>query len=158
VPSEGGLWSPLSSALNAARQQRTPLSLALFEIDRYADLLVQLGPIGISEVANSLCTALGQWTGQTGPALLVTDNRLALVSQNCSRSDAVEQARLVLAQVRPWSRQRFAVSSEITLSAGLATLEFASKNYPPDELIDAAQRCLSAARHSGGNTVKSIVF
>ena len=50
------------------------------------------------------------------------------------------------------------MGDDLTLSAGLATLEFAPKNYPARELIDAAQRCLSGAQLSGGDTVKSIEF
>ena len=62
------------------------------------------------------------------------------------------------AAARDWSRNRLSISCELTLSAGLATLEFAPKNYPSQELIDAAGRCLIGAQLSGGDTVKSITF
>jgi hypothetical protein len=60
--------------------------------------------------------------------------------------------------VRSWSREQFPLGSDLTLSAGLATLQCASKNYPASELITAAERCLTGAQLSGGDTVKSIEF
>jgi GGDEF domain-containing protein len=152
------LAARLATSLQAARQQRTSVTLALFEIDRFSDLLVQLGPANMNEVTASLRTALGQWTNQGGPALLVSDSQLAVICHASSRSDAIAQARQVLARVKSWSRQQFPINSNLTLSAGLATLEFTPKNYPPDDLIEGANRCLSAAQLSGGDTVKSIEF
>ena len=48
--------------------------------------------------------------------------------------------------------------AEVSLSAGVATLALPPKNYPPQQLIDAAQRCLGGAQLSGGGNVKSIEF
>jgi HD-like signal output (HDOD) protein/GGDEF domain-containing protein len=155
---EPGLTVRLASALHTARQQRIPLTLALFEIDRFSDLLVQLGPAGMSNLVNSLRSALAVWSSQHTEALLLSDSQLGLVWSDCSRSDAVQLARQILATVKAWSRQQFSLHTELTLSAGLATLAFASKNYPPEELTQAAERCLSGARLSGGDTAKSIEF
>ena len=44
----------------------------------------------------------------------------------------------------------------MTLSRGLATLEVPPRNYPPADMLAAAERCLAAAQLSGGNTTKSI--
>jgi hypothetical protein len=44
----------------------------------------------------------------------------------------------------------------LTVSVGLASVEILPKNFAPKELVDSATRCLSAARLSGGNTLKSI--
>ena len=38
------------------------------------------------------------------------------------------------------------------------TLALPPKNFPPQQLIDAAQRCLTGVQLSGGNAVKSIEF
>src|SRR5207245_930238 len=152
------LASCLSAAVQRSRQTRRPLTLALFEIDRFGDLLVQSGPSGMMEIAQSLRCALADWANQQDEAILVSDSRLAMVWEECSRSDAVQLARNCLAAARDWSRDRFLLSCDLTLSAGLATLEFAPKNYPCQELIDAAGRCLIGAQLSGGDTVKSIAF
>jgi PleD family two-component response regulator len=43
-----------------------------------------------------------------------------------------------------------------TISIGVASLSLPSKNFPSDNLLKAAARCLDAAKLSGGNTLKSI--
>jgi GGDEF domain-containing protein len=141
-----------------SRQTRRPLTIAFFELDRSRDFVLQLGPAGMNEMIYSLRDALAEWSGQQSDAQLVNDSRLAMLWHDCPRSTAVEHARNILAAVRPWSREQFPVSTDLTLSIGLATLEFASKNFPPTDLISGAERCLSAAQLSGGNTVKSIEF
>ena len=119
---------------------------------------MQLGPTGTTEAAYTLRAALADWTGQRGDAHLVSDSRFAMLWDDCSRSDAVRFARHILTTVKPWSRAEFPPASNLTLSAGLATLEFAPKNYPASDLISSSERCLSAAQLSGGDTVKSIEF
>jgi GGDEF domain-containing protein len=153
-----GLESRVGIAIQRARQNRAPLTLALFEIDHYSDLLFQLGPGGMTEVAYALQSAIADWTNQRNEALLVSDSQLAMLWEDCSRSDAVQFARNCLSAVRPWSREEFPLGSDLTLSIGLATLESAPKNYPSNELIDAATRCLTGAQLSGCDTVKSIAF
>lgn len=150
-----GLAGQVGTAIQRCRQARQPLSLALFQIDAFGDLLMQLGPGGATELTHWLRSALSDWTGQRAPATLVSDSSLAVVLEDCPRSEAVRLSRHVLASVQPWASARFA-GAELTLSAGLATLEFPPKNFPPHELIDGALRCLSGAELSGGDTVKSI--
>lgn len=150
-----GLAGRVAGAIQRCRQSRQPLSLALFQIDRFADLLLSLGPAGATELTHWLRSALSDWTGQRSAATLVSDSALALVLEDCPRSEAVRLARHVLTAVKPWTGARFG-GVELTLSAGLATLEFPPKNFPPDELIGGAQRCLGGAELSGGDTVKSI--
>jgi GGDEF domain-containing protein len=157
-PRPNDLAARITSALAAARQQRKPLTLALLEIDRFGDVLLQLGPAGMTEAMHSLQAAVGEWSGQDTAPLLVGENQLALVCVDCSRSDGVQIARYILKTVKPWSREQFPLGFDLTLSAGLATLEIASRNYPPADLIDAAHRCLAAAQLSGGDTAKSIAF
>jgi hypothetical protein len=152
------LASMVSAAVQRCRQARQPLTLAVFEIDGFSDLLLQASPMGTTEIAHALCCALADWTNQPDEAIQISDNRVAMIWDRCSRSEAVRRSRECLAAVRPWSRDHWGVSCEFTLSIGLATLETAPKNYPPQELIDAAHRCLSGAGLSGGDTVKSIAF
>jgi HD-like signal output (HDOD) protein/GGDEF domain-containing protein len=158
VALDPGLEARVHAAVQRSRQTRTPLTLALFEIDRFADVLMQLGPVATTEAAHELCGALAHWAGQNAVAILVSDNRLATIWESCPRNEAVRSARSVLDSVRGWSRSKYPLGSDLTLSAGLATLEFAPKNYPAAELINASERCLTAAQLSGGNTTKSIEF
>jgi len=158
VVADASLLSRVSAAVQRCRQTRRPVSLALLEIDRFSDVLSELGPAGMAEVTHWLRVALADWTGQRAGATLVSDSCLAIVWEDCPRNEAVQMARHVLAAVKPWSGAEFVLRSDLTLSFGLATIEFPPKNFPPQELLDAAQRCLGGVQLSGGDTVKSIAF
>ncbi len=151
-----GLGARVGAAIQRARQARRPVTLALLEIERFGELLMQFGPDRISELTHWLRVALADWTGQRAEAILVNECCFALVWDDCPRNEGVRLARQALNEVKPWSRQQLAGHAAIVLSAGLATVEFPPKNYPTQELIDAAQRCLGGAELSGGDTVKSI--
>ncbi|HZN35697.1 MAG TPA: HDOD domain-containing protein [Pirellulaceae bacterium] len=150
-----GLSGLVTAAMGRCRQARCPLSLALFQIDGFGELLLHVGPGVTTELTHWLQSALSEWTAQPAVARHVSDSSLAVALEDCPRSEAVRLARHVLEAVKPWAAARFD-SAKLTLSAGLATLEFPPKNFPPHELIDGALRCLSGAELSGGDTVKSI--
>lgn len=152
------LMSVVSGAIQRSRQARCSVGLALFSIDRYGDLLLQYGPARAADLIHWLKVELGNWTGQRSPARLIGETCYALVWENCSRSDAVQLVRQVLERARQSQHQRAGNHAKLTLSAGLATLEVPPRNYEPQQLIDAAQRCLSGAQLSGGDTLKSIAF
>lgn len=155
---DASLLSRIAAAVQRCRQSRQPVSLALLEIDRFGDILLELGPAGMADVSHWLRVALADWTGQRAGATLVSDSCLAIVWEDCQRSEAVQMARQILAAVKPWSSAEFVLRSDLTLSCGLATIELAPKNFSPQSLLDAAQRCLGGAQLSGGDTVKSIGF
>jgi hypothetical protein len=148
----------VGTAISRCRQARCPISLALIEIDNYDHWLLQLGPSGAAELVHWLQLGLTDWTGHRAPATQVSDSSYALIWEDCSRSDAVRGMRQALADAKVWWESRSPGRGELTLSAGLATLEFPPRNFPTKQLIDAAYRCLSGAQLSGGDTLKSIVF
>ena len=155
---DASLFSRVAAAVQRCRQSHRPVSLALLEIDRFSDVLLELGPAGMADVAHWLRVALADWTGQRAGATLVSDSCLAIVWEDCPRNEAVQMARQVLAAVKPWSGVEFVLRTDLTLSCGLATIDFPPKNFAPQELLDAAQRCLGGAQLSGGDTVKSIAL
>jgi HD-like signal output (HDOD) protein/GGDEF domain-containing protein len=158
VIADASLASRVGSAIQRCRLARKPISLALFEIERFGDLLLELGPDELSELTHWLREALSDWSGQRAYAAFVSDSCFAIVWEDCPRSEGIRVSRQALAEIKRSSRHRMAGLTELALSAGLATLESPPKNFPAQELIDAAQRCLGAAQLSGGDTVKSIAF
>jgi HD-like signal output (HDOD) protein/GGDEF domain-containing protein len=151
---DAGLPGAVGAAVQRCRQARLPFTLAIFQVDHFGDVLLMLGPAAASELVHGLRSVLADWTSQRAVAALVSDSALALVFEDCPRSEAVHLARYALSMVKPWATARFD-AAELTLSAGLATIERPPKNFQAQELIDGAQRCLSAAELSGGDTVKS---
>lgn len=147
----------VSAAVGRCRSSRCPISLALVQIDNSRNLLLQLGPEAWAGVVHQVRDRLAEWTSQRAPVSLIGECDYAVVWEDCSRSDAVQCMRRALADAKAWWESQGNLS-ELTLSAGLATLEFPPRNFPPRQLIDAAQRCLDGAQLSGGDTLKSIVF
>jgi HD-like signal output (HDOD) protein len=154
-----GLAGRVAAAINRCRLARGPLSLALVEVDQLPELLLHLGPTGIADMVHWLRRDVAAWAGQRSHAFQLGEATLAMVWENCSRSDAAETVRQVQRNLKTW-RIPGSTSPDlaISLSVGLATLALPPKNFPPDQLIEAAQRCLSGARLSGGGTTKSIEF
>jgi PleD family two-component response regulator len=149
----------VAAAINRCRLARGPLSLALFEVDQFSELLLQLGPTGASDLVHWLRRDLGAWAGQRSPAFLLKEATFAMVWENSSRGDAAQTIRQVQQNIATWRVPgEIEPETEISLSIGVATLALPPKNFPPDQLIEAAQRCLSGARLSGGGTTKSIEF
>ena len=111
-----GLESHVSAAVQRSRQTRRPLTLAFFELDRASELMLELGPAGMTEATYSLREILADWTSQRTEAHLVNDSRLAMLWDDCPRNAAVELARQALAAIRPWSREQFPLSTDLTLS------------------------------------------
>jgi HD-like signal output (HDOD) protein len=159
VAAEPGLAGRVAPAINRCRLSRGSLSLAIVAIDQFPELLLQLGPGGAADLVHWLRIALGQWGGQRTPAAQVGESSFALLWENCPKSDAVETVRQILGQARSWQMPGSASQElSISLSAGVATIVLPPKNFAPQQLIDAAQRCLSGVQLSGGGAVKSIEF
>ena len=81
----------------------------------------------------------------------------ALILPKCERRLAVEmgdQLMQAMRRVRPG--RRGGVQQPIILGVGVATLRLPPKNFPAQELLTAAQRCLYGSRACGGGVVKSI--
>ena len=148
----------VAGAVNRCRQMRCSVSLALVSIDRFGDLLLTLGPDQATDLVHGLRFELADWSGQRAPATMVGEACYALVWEDCSRSDSLQLVRQILRDAKEWRYNQPGSPSELTLSAGLATLEVPPRNYEPAQLIAAAQRCLSGAQLSGGDTLKSIAF
>lgn len=161
VPSHPGdlsLVGRVAAAIARCRQQRVPLSLALLEIDHFSDRLLELGPTRLAALLHALAQEMPDWSDLGGIGWHVSDSRLALLWDDASRNDAVAAVRTILGQVKSWAASRFALQEPLTLSAGVAAVELVTRNFPAEQLVEAAQRCLAGAQLSGGDTVKSIAF
>jgi GGDEF domain-containing protein len=149
---EPALETKVAAAIQAARQARQPLALGIMEIDNFSELMLKLGPADAGNLIFDLRQLLAARPEQYSP-ILVSDSRLAMIWENISRAEAVDLARQIMGEMQSDSA---GLPNRLTLSIGVAALEFAPKNYPPRKLVEAAFGCLSAAQLSGGNAVKSI--
>jgi hypothetical protein len=89
--------------------------------------------------------------------LQLNSGHFALLWGDCSRSDALATLRDVQQSLPGWQEESMPSDNvHLSLSAGVATLALPSRNFPPQELVTAAERCLDAAQLAGGNQLKSI--
>jgi HD-like signal output (HDOD) protein/GGDEF domain-containing protein len=151
----GTLANRLVAALAECRQSHAALSLLLIEVDRFPAVNHSAGPIIVEQVLHDVlrlcraCDLPGASCAPLGPACL------GLVLPGCDRGEAVEQADNLLAGFRMSGRPE-TQDLELTISIGVATAASPPKNFRVDDLIESAKRCLSAAHHAGGDTLKSI--
>jgi HD-like signal output (HDOD) protein len=83
----------------------------------------------------------------------LSDSVHALILPHCPRRAAIDLVRQVFAKIE--GRPAAAASTAHGYSAGLACVDAPPKNFEAGRLFEAAQRCLAAARTSGGQ-IKSL--
>jgi GGDEF domain-containing protein len=136
--------------------QQRELSLVLIEIDDYDQLFLLHGPDQMFRLVASMQQAIRQLSEVECECMLATDNRYAIVLPECDRRQAVDVARSIIDRLPAWLLDRGETDTQVHCSAGVATLAVPNRSSHPQELIEAADRCLFAARRSGGQVVKSI--
>ena len=146
----------LLNEADRARTQGSPLSLAILQIDRGAEMLRQQGETPLEKFLEQLARSLQPMVRQNDMAVKYTSWSLAFILPDTSLSGAhnlVEKLRRAAAGVRPpWD------STQITLSAGIveaaARQEYDSEDIVTD-LINRAEFSMEEARKRGGDTVVS---
>lgn len=156
-PAAPALLGRVESAVQTCRQARRALSLALLELDHSEGVAAWIGSARMPRTMDRLQSVMHAVAVDDGRLMQVDDYRFAVVLEGCDRQPAIELTRQLVRAAREWSASQTASQGHaFSLSAGVATLVMPPKNFPCQELIDAAERCLSAAQLSGGDSVKSI--
>ena len=150
-----GLAARLSQVVSACRQTRTAVSLLLIELEQTEDWIFQLGPEGFHQLIHEIEAAVHDLAYEAESIVRVDDARFAIILGDCDRSEGVQTARHLVRGIPRWCEPRNGQSG-LHFSAGLATLSLPPRNFPVGELVEAAERCLYAARSAGGGVSKSI--
>ncbi|HET7105242.1 MAG TPA: diguanylate cyclase [Candidatus Acidoferrum sp.] len=144
----------LLNEADRARTQGTPLSLAVLQIDRGADMLRAQGEVPLEKFLEQLSRSLQPIVRQNDMAVKYTSWALAFILPDTNLSGAqnlVDKLKRAAAGVRPpWD------STQITLSAGVveaaARQEFDSEDIVTD-LINRAEYSVEEARKRGGDVI-----
>lgn len=153
---EESLLARLRSAVIACRQRRCALSLMLVELDRSEDISAAAQQ-QLAEHANRLEAAIRQHIDH--PGLLVLPHGqcgCAVILPDCDRRQAVELANQLIDAFRCGQPHEHRGYRRASLSVGVATVSLPPKNFPAEDLLHGASRCLFGSRASGGGMVKSI--
>ncbi|MHB0957327.1 MAG: sensor domain-containing diguanylate cyclase [Pirellulaceae bacterium] len=151
-----GLCGRIASAITACRTRQQELSLVLLEIDDYADMMVRRGPESTSRMVASLRRAIPSLCDVPCDCLLLGDSRFAVLLRDCDRRQAIGVARSLIDRIADWAVDEGESDTPLATSAGVAALAIPTRHSRSEDLIDAADRCLFAAKTPGGRVVKSI--
>jgi HD-like signal output (HDOD) protein len=154
--------SPLLRSIYAAakrcRELRSELSLVLVEphLDAAAEDTERNAACRQTQLALiQACTSLAQ---ENVMLMLVGAGRIAAILCDCERRTAVSVVQDAIAGYGKSSNGKGGTATDVlaTISVGIATAGVVPTNFDPMRLLESAERCLSAARNCGINTVKSI--
>lgn len=152
-----GLLGRISAAVARCRQARSSVSLLLVELDGLENVALLCGLEGIPHIVRKLGLAIRRLADIDSPPAQIDDGRFAVILDEFDRRRGVDLGWSVVDEVRHWSHdetRRMRIS--LSVSVGLASLAMPPRNFPAEELLIAAERCLSGVQLSGGDGVKSI--
>ena len=156
-PPQDRLMNHLYHAVAESRQQRTELSLMLAELDQLDQLAATCGPAMAIQLVELLDACWQPLSDAAAVPVSRADGRLAVILPSIDRRQAVEQGNMLVRALSEKVGQTLGESLPIpTLSIGIASIAAIPKNFPPTDLVEAAERCLYGARTCGGNAIKSI--
>ena len=155
--SRSSYQSCLITEADRSRTQGTPLSLAILQIDRGAEILRQQGESPVERFLEQLARSLQPIVRQNDVAVKYTSWSLAFVLPDTSLAGAqnlADKLRRAASSVRPpWD------SGKVTLSAGIveavAKSDYDSEDIVTD-LINRAEFSIEEARKRGGDMVVAL--
>jgi len=155
--SRSSYQSCLLTEADRSRTQGTPLSLAILQIDRGAELLRQQGESSVERFLDQLARSLQPIVRQNDVAVKYTAWSLAFILPDTALAGArnlADKLRRAASGLRPpWD------STQVTLSAGIveavAKSDFESEDIVTD-LINRAEFSVEEARKRGGDTVVAL--
>ena len=146
----------LARARQSARRHDDPLAVVLVDADRLGEVNDAFGrPVGdrvLAEIAEACRRAArpgdvwGRWSGSAFLGVLAdADGRAAMI--------LAEQVRAAVARLTVATRE--GVDVRVTVSAGVALDTADQRAESADDLVDAADRALYAAKRAGRDRVTS---
>jgi diguanylate cyclase (GGDEF)-like protein len=155
--SRSSYQSCLLTEADRSRTQGTPLSLAILQIDRGAEILRQQGESPVERFLEQLARSLQSIVRQNDVAVKYTSWSLAFILPDTSLAGAQNLAdklrRAASGLKPPWD------STQVTLSAGIveavAKADYESEDIVTD-LINRAEFSVEEARKRGGDTVVAL--
>jgi diguanylate cyclase (GGDEF)-like protein len=155
--SRSSYQSCLLTEADRSRTQGTPLSLAILQIDRGAEILRQHGESPVERFLEQLARSLQSVVRQNDVAVKYTSWSLAFILPDTTLAGAqnlTDKLRRAASGVRPpWD------STQITLSAGIveavAKPDYDSEDVVTD-LINRAENSVEEARKRGGDVIVAL--
>ena len=142
----------IGQAVSICRHRHSPLTVLLAEPIHEDRCLEQWG----EQLRHLVQASFSSEDGEMGSYVRWGSGRVWAVLPHAARFEAVRLARLVQQRWETACTQNGLPAAAIPLAIGIATSAVVSRNFSGDNLLEAAERCLAAARMLGSATVKSI--
>jgi GGDEF domain-containing protein len=156
IEADSGLTDRLAASVAAARQARRPLTLLLIDLDQSGDALFHFGPRGFGDSLDRLRSTCHSLDHPYATVARYREYGLALILPDCDRQQAVQLGNQLLDDVRQSTSASGMDCPGVTVNVGAATVSLPPRNFPPSDLLSAAERCLYGSHTSGGGVLKSI--
>ena len=151
------LVSRIDTAISECRQTRCALSFVLMEMQENISRAAGPRESGPSHLAERLQETLEELALHADDVISLGPTQWAVMLCGFDKSRTVDAAKHLMSETREWSQQVKDSSRPVfNMSVGIASLALPPKNFPPEEMLDAAERCLKAAQSMGNDGVKSI--
>lgn len=151
-----GLVGHLRAAVARCRRERVGLSLLLAEFFDGPSLLLGVGPQRLTVLRRVLEAACRRLDHHESVCLPYHDFGCAWVLPDCDRETAVEYGYQLMGIISRLPAGDWPTAKALTLQIGVSHVATPAPNFPPEDLLTAAGRCLAASAASGGGVVKSI--
>jgi len=151
------LLERLTAAVRACRNLRQPVSLMLVDLTGFDQFVFTFGVARAKLLGDLIVEQLSQLDLPGASWVQLRETRYAVVLPGCERREAVELGHQWTRLVRDVLDGLPGESlPAVALAVGIATLAQPTKNFPAQELLASASRCLSGALSAGGDSLKSI--
>lgn len=144
----------LSSTASMCRQSRQGLSFLLVQLDHYEQLVFRRGLTDVERLLDDLERHCKQLDSDETSCFTLQEAQLGMILPGCERRRAVEIGNELLGTLRD-STPRVNGTS-VTASIGLCSMGIPTRSFSPQQMLEAAKRCLFGATATGGNCLKSI--
>lgn len=157
APGDASLVGLLEPAVAACRRGHCPLSLMLVELNHVDQLTLERGPDAVTLLAR-LLEAICRKLEHPGMAMVRKGAvGFALILPDCDRRQVAQLGNQLIDSARRLGEARTAgAQRQFSISVGAATVAMPPKNFPAEDLIRSAERCLYGSRTSGGSVMKSL--
>ncbi len=157
IMADASLLNEIATSMHRCRSQRCEFSLSLLKLNQFEDFLVVAGIEEVDVWRKLVAAIVDRLSDGLGRVLPCGEMSLAVLLDDHDRHQTVTLTRQILELVTSWSMRRECHQGiELTVSGGVASACVPPKSLPPQEIFQAARRCLLAASQGGGNAIKSI--
>lgn len=151
------LLAELAMSMQRCRQHRCEFSMALIKLNRFEEFLVTAGVEELDRWRQLVSVIVDRLSDGLGRVMPCGDMSLAILLDDHDRHQTVTLVRQILELVTSWSiRQESHHGLQLSISGGVASACVPPMSLPPQEIFQAAKRCMLAASKGGGNAIKSI--